>query len=87
MEYTVNTFNLGSSVVSVWPKKLNIPANVSVKIKVSGGFVTAIAKPKSQTQIAKNIAIIHKLAGGNKSKFTLTPDEMNRAYDLGTYGK
>ena len=86
MEYTVNTFNLGSSVVSVWPKKLNIPANVSVKIKVSGGFVTAIAKPKSQTQIAKNIALIQKLAGGMKQSSNMTPDEMNTAYDKEVYG-
>ena len=76
---------MGSSVVSVWPKKLNIPANVSVKIKVSGGFVTAIAKPKSQTQIAKNIALIQKLAGGMKQSSNMTPDEMNTAYDKEVY--
>jgi hypothetical protein len=84
MDYIATTFNLGTSTVLTIPKKLGLSAGVKTVIKkLKSGF---LVKPIT-SDVERNIAIIRKLAGSNKNKFTLTPDEMNRLYDKGVYEK
>lgn len=82
------TFTLGTSTVLTLPKRLGIKAGVKTKIrKVKSGLnIQLKASPAKDKALARDIALIKKLAGGNKSKFTLTPDEMNSIYDKEVYG-
>lgn len=84
MEYTTTTFTLGSSTVLTLPKPLGVTPGIRAIIKkMRSGFVIKFA----QSKIDRDIALVKKLAGGMKSSSNMTPDEMNRVYDLGTYGK
>lgn len=82
------TFTLGTSTVLTLPKWLGIKAGVKTKIKrvKSGLNIQLKTLPEKDKTLARDIALIKKLAGGNKSKFTLTPDEMNDIYDKEVYG-
>jgi hypothetical protein len=48
------------------------------------GIKTGVKAKKDKT-LARDLALIKKSAGGVKSKFTLTPDEMNDIYDKEVY--
>jgi hypothetical protein len=82
------TFTLGTSTVLTLPKGLGIKSGVRAKIKKVGSGLNIQLKtlPANDKNLTRDIALIKKLSGSNKSKFILTPDEMNNIYDKEVYG-
>lgn len=82
------TFTLGTSTVLTLPKGLGIKAGVKTKIKKvkSGLNIQLDTSTKNGEIIARDIALIKKLSGGNKFSSNLTPKQMNDIYDKEAYG-
>jgi hypothetical protein len=82
------TFTLGTSTVLTLPKGLGIKAGVRTKIKKvkSGLNIQLKTLPAKDKTIARDIALIKKLAGGIKFSSNLTPKQMNDIYDKEVYG-
>ena len=84
----MTTFTLGSSTVVTLPKKLGIHPGQKIRAKKHGSSITLTPTKDIDTkkQLEKDLKLIDKLAGSSKVTTHLTPDEMNRQYDLDTYG-
>lgn len=82
------TFTLGTSTVLTLPKRLGIKAGVKTKIrKVKAGLnIQLKTSPEKDKALARDIALIKKLAGGIKFSSNLTPKQMNDIYDKEVYG-
>ncbi len=86
--FTGTTFTLGTSTVLTLPKGLGIKAGVKTKIRKikSGLSIQLKTSPKKDVELAHDLALIKKLAGGIKFSSNLTPEQMNDIYDKEVYG-
>lgn len=86
--YLASTFTLGTSTVLTLPKKLGIKAGVKTKIKrvKSGLNIQLQTLPEKDGDLAPDLALIKKLAGGIKFSSNFTPKQMNDIYDKEVYG-
>ena len=81
MTYTSTAFELGQSVVSVWPRQSGVIPGTKILITRRGSKITAmpIIKKISGYEIAQ------KLGGVFSFKKTYSPQELNESYDQGNY--
>lgn len=85
MDLFLQPFTLGTGTVVTLPKKWGVTPNVKLKGKKTGKKI-ALEVVDKRSRIEKNVALVKKLMGGFKGKFDLTPQELKRNYELGTYG-
>lgn len=86
--YLASTFTLGTSTVLTLPKGLGIKAGVKTKIKrvKSGLNIQLQTSSEKDGDLALDLALIKKLAGGIKFSSNFTPKQMNDIYDKEVYG-
>ena len=86
MELILQPFTLGTSTVVTLPKKWGVTPPAKLKAKKTGKRIT-LEVISEQNRIQKNVALAKKLMGGFTGKFNLTPAQLKRYYELGTYGR
>lgn len=78
MNYTVSTFQLGSSTVVTLPKGLGIGPGQKLKIEKQGKKIILKEKKLSDQEIKK---LVKSLSGKLKLKYHPTPEEFNKILD------
>ena len=86
MDLFLQPFTLGTGTVVTLPKKWGVTPNVKLKGKKTGRKI-ALEIVDKQNLLERDLALIDRLAGSFKGKFDLTPQQLKRNYELGTYGK